>query len=262
MIIDFHVHIFPDEIANKAISTLAEKCKVPPETNGTAEDTLSKMKEWGIDKAVCLNIATKPTQQRKINSFMVETASDKFIPFGTFHPQSETALEEISFIKSSGIKGIKLHPDYQNFYINEKQCFPYYSLMEELNLPLIVHSGYDVGIGCPIRCTPYMLSQVAKAFPRLKIIAAHFGGNGLWHDAADLLGDLDNVYFDTAFPCNLDSQTAKMVVRKKGAERVLFGSDCPWSSPRKIIDLIDSIDLSAEEKDLIFQKNAINLLSL
>ena len=262
MIIDFHVHIFPDEIAPKAISSLSKKCNVPPNTDGTAKCTLEKMNEWGVDKAVCLNIATKPTQQRKINSFMIETNDDRFIPFGTVHPDSENPLEEISFIKNSKIKGIKLHPDYQNFYAADQKVFPIYALMEELEIPLIFHAGFDVGIGCPIRCTPYMISKIAKAFPKLTIVAAHFGGNGLWYDASELLGDLENVYFDTAFPCNLDSQTAQMVIDKKGAESILFGSDCPWSTPAETLNLIDSLKISSNDKDLIFYKNAQRILKL
>ncbi len=262
MIIDFHIHIFPNEIAERAISTLQQRSGIEPHADGTAQTTLKKMNQWGVDKAVCLNIATKPTQQRKINQFMVETASDKLIPFGTVHPHSEAPLDEITYIKENGIKGIKLHPDYQNFYPSEKEYYDIYALMDKLNLPVLFHTGYDIGLGCPIHCTPLMIRKIAKTFPNLKIIAAHFGGAGMWYDAAELLCDLDNVYFDTAFPVCLDKKTAENLINKKGAEKILFASDCPWSSPKHVMEFIDSLDLSSEKKELIFYKNAESLLNL
>ncbi len=260
MIIDFHIHIFPDEISERAIRTLAERSNLLPQTNGTASDTLNKMKSWGIDKAVCLNIATKPKQQRKINMFMSETKSDILIPFGTVHPESETCLDEISFIKNSGIKGIKLHPDYQGFFPHHKKYFEMYSRISELNLPLIFHAGYDIGLGCPIHSTPLMIREVAKNFPDLTIIAAHFGGYGMWYDSCELLGDVENVYFDTAFPMGMEKSQAEEIIKKKGAEKILFASDCPWYSPKTTFDFIDSLSISSNEKDSIFHRNAEKIL--
>lgn len=262
MIIDFHVHIFPDEIANKAISTLSQKSNLTPQTDGSVKDTLDKMNLWGIDKAVCLNIATKPTQQRKINSFMKEVSSQRLIPFGTLHPYSESPIDEISFIKNHGIKGIKLHPDYQGFFANDKKVFEIYSTISELQLPLIFHAGYDIGLGCPVHCTPLMIKDVAEAFPNLVIIAAHFGGYGMWYDARTLLSDLKNVYFDTSFPLGLDKKIAEKAISKKGAEKILFASDCPWASPKDVFEYIDSLNITSKDKDLIFSQNAERLLML
>jgi predicted TIM-barrel fold metal-dependent hydrolase len=265
MIIDFHVHIFPDAIAQRAITILAERSALQPQTDGTATDTIEKLNLWGIEKAVCLNIATKPTQQRKINVFMTETDEKhggRLIPFGTVHPLSPTFYEEIKFIKDSNIKGIKLHPDYQNFFVNEKRYFELYSTIAQFGLPLIFHAGYDIGLGCPIHCTPLMIRKVAKEFPHLTIIAAHFGGYGMWNDASELLCDLENVLFDTAFPVGMDKETAEKLISKKGAENVLFASDCPWESPKKVANLIDSLSISSKEKDLIFSGNAKRILKI
>jgi len=260
MIIDFHIHIFPDEIAEKAIKTLSERSGLTPQTNGTAKNTIEKMNEWSIDKAVCLNIATKPSQTRKINLFMENNTCSRFIPFGTVYPIAENALEEIEHIKSVGIKGIKLHPDYQNFYADDENIYPIYSLMEELELPLLFHSGYDIGLGCPIHCTPLMIKKIADSFPKLQIIAAHFGGYGLWKDASELLYNKENVYFDTAFPVGLDESLAEKIICKKGADHILFASDCPWDSPKRILQFIDSLKISDSDKEFIYGKNAQRLI--
>lgn len=262
MLIDFHIHIFPDVLAERAIKTLEQRSQIPSETDGTAKDTLNKMDIWGVDKAVCLNIATKPTQQRKINQFMEKVSSSRLIPFGTIHPDSPDAKEELFYIKNAGIKGIKLHPDYQNFYANDKKMFEIYDICSELKIPIIFHSGYDIGLGCPIHCTPLMIKEIATVFPNLTIIAAHFGGHGMWYDSKELLCDNDNVYFDTAFPLKMEKEIAQEVINKKGADKILFASDCPWYSPKSVFEFIDSLDLSAEEKDLIFYKNAKRLLEI
>ncbi len=262
MVIDFHIHIFPDEIAEKAIKTLSERSGLLPQTDGTAKNTIEKMNEWGIDKAVCLNIATKPSQQRKINSFLQKNNFSRFIPFGTVYPYADNSLDEVAYIKNSEIKGIKLHPDYQNFYADDKNVFPIYSLMEELEIPLLFHSGYDIGLGCPIHCTPLMIKNVAEAFPRLQIIAAHFGGYGMWKDSLELLCNKENVYFDTAFSIGLDASTAEDLISKKGAEKILFASDCPWDSPKRTFDFINSLKINDYEKELIYGKNAQDLLKI
>ncbi len=262
MVIDFHTHIFPAEIAKRAVSTLSERSRLVPETDGTADDTLKKMDECGIDSCVCLNIATKPSQMRKINAYMKEISSERLIPFGTIHPDGENAIDELDFIKECGFKGIKLHPDYQNFYADEKRMYDIYLRCCELELLIIFHSGYDIGLGCPIHCTPLMLKNVSERFPKLKIVAAHFGGYGLWHDVEELLGSCDNVFFDTAFSLGLDKSLAEKLINKKGAEKILLASDCPWESPKHSIEFIESLNITSKEKDLIFGENAKKLLCL
>ncbi len=262
MIIDFHTHIFPDSLAERAVEALAKRSGLQPQTNGTAKNTLELMEKAGIDASVCLNIATKPTQMRKINSFLNEIKSERLIPFGTIHPDAEGITEELEFIENSGIKGIKLHPDYQNFYADEKRMDEIYDFISQLGLILIFHSGYDIGLGCPIHCTPLMLKKIGEKFPKLTIVAAHFGGYGLWRDAAELLWKLDNVYFDTAFSLGLDKETAEWSINKKGAEHFILGSDCPWENPQYSIEFIQSLSISEREKELILGENARQLLKL
>ncbi len=262
MIIDFHTHIFPDALAERAVDALAKRSGLKPQTDGTVKNTLENMDKVGVDASVCLNIATKPTQMRKINSFLNEIKSERLIPFGTIHPDGENITEELEFIKNSGLKGIKLHPDYQNFYPDEKRMDEIYNTISQLGLILIFHSGYDIGLGCPVHCTPLMLKKIGEKFPKLKIVAAHFGGYGLWRDATELLSDLDNIYFDTAFSLGLDKETAEKSISKKGAEHFLLGSDCPWENPQYSMEFIRSLSITEREKELILGENAKQLLGL
>ena len=127
MIIDFHVHIFPDKIAKKAIGNLARISGLTPFTDGTIKDTMDKLKACGVDKAVFLNIATKPSQMTTINDEAARLNSmyENFTSFGSVHPDGENCLNELERINSLGIRGIKLHPDYQVFFANDKKCTQY-----------------------------------------------------------------------------------------------------------------------------------------
>ncbi len=265
MYIDFHTHAFADKIAKSAMdflcSTLQNEVKAPdPQTNGTVSDLLAKMDLWGVDKSVVLPIATKPTQQKIINDFAHENSSDRLIFFGTVHPKADDWESELERIKSLGLYGVKLHPDYQGFYANDEELFPIYEKCAELSLPVILHAGYDALSPKDIHCTPKMSLDVIKRVPKLKLILAHLGGERLWDDVEKYLVGED-VFFDTAFTYGeISTEQALRIIKNHGADKILFGSDAPWHKSPDEISLIDELDLTNEEKEMIFYKNAENLL--
>ncbi len=265
MYIDFHTHAFADAIAERAIAKLEQTVinSGYPEravTNGTVSQLLERLDEWGIDKAVLLPIATKPSQQTSINNWAKEMMSDKLICFGTVHPDAEDALDELERIKALGLKGVKLHPDYQNFFADEERLYPIYNKCSELGLPVIFHAGLDAMCPDCIHCTPRMSSKVIDAFPDLTVILAHMGGNECWDDAEKYLVG-KNVYLDTAFTSgHLSPEQAVRIIRNHGADKILFASDCPWHSSSAEREFVQNLPLSDEEKDMIFFKNALKIL--
>lgn len=72
MYIDFHIHAYADEIADRAVQKLKDTANCNVYTNGRIDDTRQKLKEWGIDYGVLLPVATKPTQQTTINNWAKE----------------------------------------------------------------------------------------------------------------------------------------------------------------------------------------------
>lgn len=264
MIIDFHTHAFSTEICKKAMTNLSAIIGYNGYTEGTIESNLEHFKEWGVDKAVTLSIATKPSQQKIINDWAKSQQSEKIIPFGSVHPFAEDAIEELDRIKTLGLKGVKLHPDYQGFYFDDKRVYPVYKKLIELKLPVIVHAGLDVKSPDDIHCTPEMVRSVLDDFPEITLVLAHLGGNDLWDEVYEKLAGYEgNLYFDTAFTANIcpDDMILK-IIKKHGADRILFASDCPWHKSSFEIDMINRLDLSQKEKDMIFYENAVKLLSL
>ena len=264
MIIDFHTHFFPDKIAQKAIPMLSKYSGgITPCTLGTAESSKEILKKSGVEKAVLLSVATNPKQQKNVNDFAVSLISDSMIiPFGSVHPDSEEIFDELKRLKNAGIKGIKLHPDYQNFFVDEDRMIPIYKKIAEMGFITVFHSGIDIGFPEPVHCTPERLSHILDAFDGAPVVAAHLGGYLMYEDTLKYLCSKD-VYIDTSFSCGkVPPYYAKQIIANHPCDRVLFGTDMPWSSPEDELSFIDSLELNAGDRDAILYKNAKYILNL
>lgn len=254
---DTHVHFFPDHLAPKAMAQLVSTCGLTPCTDGTYDDTIQKLNDWSIQGAIALHIATTPHQQNSVNNFAAERQSDRLVCFGSVHPDAPDALSELDRIVALGLKGIKLHPDYQHFIVEDPRVFPVYNKIQELGLPLVFHAGMDpVSPNC-VHCTPEGLSKVAAAFPKLRIVAAHMGGAYMQIEAEKHLADTPNIHFDTAVMHEfLDPESFAHMVSVFGADRIFYATDLPWSSAPQIISIIEDAQLSDLDKSKIYFENA------
>lgn len=264
MIIDFHVHAFPDALAAKALPLLS-KCSggVKPNYDATISGLESYLAKNNVDYAVVLNIATNPHQEKKVNDFAISLLEKKnIIPFGSVHPDSPNALSELERLAKAGIRGIKLHPDYQHFFVDDEKMFPIYKKIAELGFITVFHAGVDIGYPNPVHCTPERLLRVLDLFDDAPVVAAHFGGWLLWDSVLeDLCGT--KVYLDTAFSSGkMPPDYAKELIKSHGADKVLLGSDMPWSDTLDEVRFVQSLDLSAEDEEKILSNNAKRLLNI
>lgn len=261
MIIDFHTHAFPDKIAAKAMAVLSANAgNVIPFHDGTVPSLKAYVEKSGADKAVMLNIATTPRQQKNVNDFAIACNQGAVIAFGSVHPDAPDALEELERIKEAGLQGVKLHPEYQSFYVDEDRMLPIYEKIRELGLITVFHAGVDIEYFEPVHCTPQRLAAVLPVFAGVPVVAAHMGGWMLWYEVEKYLVGKD-VYFDTAFSYGrMPREHCKRIIRSHGAERILFGSDMPWSGTDLELRFIDSLGLDKEEKAAVLGGNAGRLL--
>lgn len=264
MIIDFHVHAFPDALAAKALPLLS-KCSggVKPNYDATISGLESYLAKNNVDYAVVLNIATNPHQEKKVNDFAISLLEKKnIIPFGSVHPDSPNALSELERLAKAGIRGIKLHPDYQHFFVDDEKMFPIYKKIAKLGFITVFHAGVDIGYPKPVHCTPERLLRVLDLFDDAPVVAAHFGGWLLWDSVLeDLCGT--KVYLDTAFSSGkMPPDYAKELIKAHGADKVLLGSDMPWSDTLDEVRFVQSLDLSAEDEEKILSNNAKRLLNI
>jgi predicted TIM-barrel fold metal-dependent hydrolase len=261
--IDIHAHIYPDPIAAKAVKAIENFYDII-QTNyqdGTAAGLVRICQRAGVVKAVVHSVATSPRQVESINNFIAEAAASNpmFIPFATLHPDmsAEAVRAECGRIKGLGMRGIKLHPDFQRFDADGKEAVKLFSNIDE-DLPVMIHSGdkrYTFS-------TPKRIISIAKRFPQLRFIAAHFGGYSEWEYAEGYI-ETPNVYFDTSSSLAfLEPQRAAEIINCLGVERFMFGTDYPmWSADDEIIR-VKKLGLSEEDEDKIFYHNAAGFFGL
>lgn len=263
MLIDFHTHAFPDQIAEKAIPKLSfVGGGLKPQTNGTIASLKEEMKKDGVDISVVQCIATNPKQQHNVNDFAIEINRDPALfGFGSVHPDAPDAFEELERIKAAGLKGVKLHPEYQNFYVDDPRMKPIYKKIGALGLVTLFHAGQDYGYPPPYHCMPENMKNALKWFDS-PVIAAHWGAAGHTEEVLDTLCG-ENIYFDVSFGyCTMPKLVAQAIVDKHGADRLLFASDMPWHRPEWELRLINSLDLSESDREKIFCGNAKKLLNI
>ncbi|MBO5449562.1 MAG: amidohydrolase family protein [Ruminococcus sp.] len=263
MVIDFHVHAFNPKIAQRAVEKLEKISGLTPFTHGLTEETEAVFDSWGVDRGVLLPIATKPSQQTVINDWAAQQDGGRFISFGSVHPEAEDLCEELDRIKSLGLHGIKFHPDYQDFMVEEERMDAIYDEIEKRDLPVVFHAGWDCVSPDLVHCTPDGSVEMLKKHPHLKVVLAHLGANMMWQEVYDKLAGLDcEVYFDTAFSSNCPDDMMKKIIRKHGADRILFASDCPWDNSLEIKKKIERLGLTDSETEKILGLNAKRLLGL
>lgn len=263
MLIDFHTHAFPEKIAGKAIASLAHAAGgLAPQTNGTVASLKAEMARDGVDISVVQSIATNPHQQTKVNDFAISINADPaIVAFGSVHPDAPDALDELERIADAGLKGVKLHPEYQGFYADDPKMKPIYRKISQLGLVTLFHAGQDYGFPPPYHAMPDHLKTALKWFDT-PVVAAHWGGFGCCFEVLEKLCG-ENIYFDLSFGyCAMPKAVAQAIIDRHGPNKLLFGSDMPWHRPIWEKRLLDTLDISPEDRQKIEHKNALNLLGL
>ena len=268
LLIDCHMHCFPDKLAAGTMEKLSAICGTVPNTDGTLQGTLDFIDRNGLDAGIMLPIATSAHSQRNVNDFAWKAQAEskgKLFAFGSVHPFAPDAIEELHRIAEMGIRGIKLHPDYQDFYFQDTRCYPIYEEISALGLVLTIHAGFDPVSPNDIHAPVSALVQVAQDFPKLTLIGAHMGGLGFGAEPDKRIFDLPNVWFDTAvLPSCYKGRESLFAehLRRRGADHILFGTDCPWDTVENIQDFLERQDLSGNILDQIYYKNAQELLHI
>lgn len=261
IIIDAHAHIFPTKIAEKAVAGIGSfYSDLKMHLDGTAETLISSGASAGVSKFIVQSVATVPQQVEGINNFIAESVKkypDKFIGFAAIHPDYPDIEKELDRAVSLGLKGVKIHPDFQQFNIDDKRAMKIYEIIEG-RLPILIHMGdsrYQWS-------KPARLVNVLEAFPKLEVIGAHFGGWSEWDDAAKILGGR-RIWVDTSSSLYaMSPKRVRELIDIYGVENVLFGTDYPMWTAAGELELFEKIRLSDSEREMIFHKNAERLLKI
>jgi len=260
VIIDFHTHCFPDDLAARAVPRLEEVTGIRARLDGTAASLLGSMAEAGIDCSAIQHIATRPGQERTINEWAARIQGPRIVFFGRLPPETPDWRGELTRLLDLGLPGVKLHPDYQGFFVDEPRMFPFYEALGRAGLIVLFHAGVDIGLPDPCHCPPDRLRRVIDRFPEGKWVAAHMGGYRYWDEVeTHLLGR--PVYLDTSYSYReLGAERMKDLIRRHGVGRILFGTDSPWVEQCQAVEEIRSLGLTAVEEAAILGGNAAGIL--
>ena len=263
MLIDFHTHAFPEAIAQRAVAKLAyDAGGLIPQTDGTLASLKAEMAKDGVDLSVVLAIATSPKQQHNVNSYAIQMdRQPQIVAFGSVHPDAADALEELERIADAGLKGVKLHPEYQGFYANDEKLKPIYRKISQLGLITVFHAGFDYGFPPPYHCMPEHLLGALKWLEG-PVVAAHWGGLDCGGEVLRHLCGRD-IWLDISYGHGcIPKPVAQKILDTHGADKLLFGSDMPWHRPQWELQMLRSLDLNDAEMDKICFQNAQKLLKL
>ncbi len=260
MIIDFHSHAFPDQVAQKAIPALELAGKITAHTTGTTRSLLTSMDRAGIDRSLICSIATRPEQFEAILDWSRSIRTKRLIPLPSIHPDDPRCVEHISTIHQEGFVGIKMHPYYQNFSLNEKRLNPLYDALSETGLLFVVHCGFDIAYP-RIRCAdPAQVLSLHRRFPRLRLICTHFGGWDQWDEVEEILIG-KNIYMEISFALQyLKEEQMLRMLNNHPPQYLLFGSDSPWTDQTECIEHLKQLPLEKELLTAILGTNALRLL--
>lgn len=254
-IIDAHCHIFPDKIAQKATDSIGKFYDLEMECGiGSSPVLLQEGDNLGVSGFVVCSTATKPHQVVSINDFIAQACAQnpRFTGLATMFPGFEDVYGELQRAKAMGLHGIKLHPDFQAFLIDDPAALPIYEAAQELEMPILFHTGdkrYPYS-------HPSRLAKICRMFPRLLTVGAHFGGYSVW-DQLDAYEGVENVCFDTSSSLAfIDPEQAVSLIHRFGAERFMFGSDFPmWREEDELARFL-ALPLTQDEQEQILYRTA------
>ena len=259
--IDFHTHAFPDRIAATAIPALEKKGNVKAYLNGTVTDLLRSMDQAGIEQSVVCSIATRPEQFQPILDWSASIRSPRIVPLPSVHPMDPDRIKQLQQIRDMGFVGLKLHPYYQDFFLDDPELLELYTEIKELGLLLVMHTGYDIGYPRIRRANPERILNLLQMVPGLRLITTHLGGWDEWADVRELLTGLP-IYMEISFALDfLDQIRLRDLIESHPPEYILFGTDSPWADQATTLKMLAKLGLPDDLYERIVRENAKALLA-
>ncbi len=259
--IDFHTHAFPAAIAATAIKSLEKKSNTRAYLNGTINGLLLSMDKAGIKRSVICSIATRVEQFQPILDWSLSIRSPKIIPLPSIHPKDPDWQTHLQEIKQHGFIGLKMHPYYQNFYLDDPALLDFYQMVRKLDLLLMIHTGYDIAYPRIKRADPARVLNLLQKVEGLRLITTHLGGWDDWESVRQLLTGLP-VYMEISFALDfLDQIRLRDLLVNHPPGYILFGTDSPWTDQATTLKMLARLDLPDQLFKQITRDNGLKLLS-
>lgn len=259
-IADAHAHIYPAKIVEKATAAVGKFYNIEMAVRkGTPEMLIESGTNIGVEKYLVCSVATTAAQVESISNYIASecAAHPEFIGLGAYHQDIDDPVPVLDKVQELGLVGIKVHPDFQRFDIDDPKVMPMYEECARRGMPVLIHMGdshYDYS-------ALTRLARVLDHVPDLKAIAAHFGGYQRWDEAFALEGA--NVMYDTSSSLWwLSRDRARELVEMFGVDRMMFGVDFPMWNHKKELERFFALGLSDEDNQKILYGNFARLFGL
>jgi hypothetical protein len=260
-IIDFHTHAFPDELAPRAMKKLLEEAPgAQAFLDGKISSLIESMDRNGIIHSVICCIATTPEQFTPIFNWCKKVQTERLIMFPSIHPADAKFKERLTIIRAEGFRGVKMHPYYQNFRLDEDRMLAIYEELIRNDLMLVVHTGYDIAFPNDDRADSSKILKITEIFPQLKFVATHLGAWQQWNEVEKVLAG-KHLYMETSWSLEcLSPEQARRIILKHPPDCIIFGTDSPWTDQGKSISLLKALKLPQDLENKILRENAMSLL--
>ncbi len=279
MIIDFHTHALSPAIKENRSRYLVKDAAFASIYSGdkvklgTADDLIASMDRDGVDVSVIVNYSwTTHALCVETNDYILEMVAKYPKRLAGFCAVSgltdDASLKEIERCAKAGVKGIgELRPDLQTIDFTKKDIIkPFAELARKHKLMVLAHSSEPVGHKYPGKgtATPDLLCAFISHLADIPVVCAHWGGGLPFYTLMPEVREaLENVYFDTAVSSFLyRPEIYRHMAELIGSDRIIFGSDFPVMSQKRVIDEIKDSELSKEDKEEILSNNARRLLGI
>jgi uncharacterized protein len=261
VIIDAHCHVWPDEIARKVLAD--RPVGLDPVHDGTLDGLRRTMDAAGIDMAMTLAVANVGKNVWRTNEFVGKVDRSRYIPFGTVHPDLSVD-DNLAALRDNGVVGVKLHPLFQSVAFADARTREILTALAENDIPVIAHVGSGGDAHQNERGAPKDFHSMLTEVKGLRLIAAHYGGYQVLDEAEQWSVGTD-VHLETSWPPSmgtLPQERIRNIIRRHGADRVVYGSDWPMTDPATEIAAIKALGLTAEEESGILGGNLARLLRI
>jgi uncharacterized protein len=259
-IVDFHAHAFPDSLAARAVGQLQHEGNVKAVLDGRIASLLVSMDASGIETSVICSIATKPEQFDPILKWSLKIASPRIIPFASIHPKGPDPIGKAHQVAEAGLVGVKLHPYYQDFVLDDDALHPFYRTLEELGLLVVCHTGFDFAFPRDRKGDPMRIVRVLDHFPNLRFVATHVGA---WDDWDEVERHFIGKPIATDLSLSLEflgPARGREMLLAHPADYILFGTDSPWGGQAETLRMVRDLQLGDEREQRLLWQNARRLL--
>ncbi|MCC6492531.1 MAG: amidohydrolase family protein [Pirellulales bacterium] len=220
----------------------------------TASELLRRMDAAGVSTALARPLGAGLIVDNRAGNDLVLSAGPRIRGLVSANPWwGDRGLAELDRCREVGAVGMFLDPLRQGFFPTEPAPVPFYERAQQYDWPIVFRTGAYVFADV------LAVVEVARRFPTIQFVAGFGGFADMWFEIADAIGSVPNLHLDASL---LWSDGIEEIIKRFGAQRVLFGSAEPRNRYAAALRTLDRLELSTAEQEAIFHGNATRIFHL